>query len=70
MLLAILILTSVFAQGCGGRRVVIVPQGEPVQLAESVKARVYVTVDGGCRKMSKNKVEIPEGWYCLPDPGE
>ena len=48
----------------------IVPAGEPVQLAETVKARVYVTVEGGTREMSKNRVVLPEGWYCLPDPGE
>ncbi len=46
------------------------PVGQPVQLAEDVKAKVYVSVEGGGREMSKNRVSIPEGWYCLPDSGE
>jgi hypothetical protein len=43
------------------------PPGEPVQLAEPVKARIYVEV-GGQRVRSENPVVLPEGWLCLPDP--
>jgi len=60
-----LILLSAFAGGCGGKRVVLVPAGEPVQLAEDVKAYVYVNGE-----RSANRVMLPHGWWCLPDTGE
>ena len=60
---------SVFGTGCAGRRVVLVPPGEPVQLAEPAKAYVYVQVDGK-RERSRSRVTLPEGWWVLPDPGE
>lgn len=65
------ILTSLLAcaSGCAGRRVVLVPPGEPVQLAESVRAHVYVKVEGR-RERSRNRVLLPEGWWCLPDPSD
>jgi len=34
-----------------------------------VKAYVYVDV-AGKREKSANRVTLPEGWWCLPDPGE
>ena len=46
----------------------LIPPGEPVQLAESVDAYVYVMVDG-VKMKSENRVVLPEGWFCLPDPG-
>jgi hypothetical protein len=52
-----------------GPRVVLVPEGEPVQLAEPVKAHVYVN-DGGQRVKSRNRVTLPEGWWALPDTDE
>ena len=42
------------------------PSGQPVRLAESVKARVWVLDSAGNRVKSKNKITIPEGWYALP----
>jgi hypothetical protein len=57
------------ASGCGRIRIIIVPAGEPVQLAEDVKARVFVEVDGKLIQ-TKEPVTIPAGWWCLPDPGE
>lgn len=59
-----LISVSVLLIGCAGKRVVLVPAGEPVQLAEPVRAFIYV--DG---ERSGNRVELPEGWWVLPDPG-
>ncbi len=47
----------------------LIPPGEPVQLAEPVKAHVYVTVESK-RRRSDNRVTLPEGWWCLPEPDE
>lgn len=52
--------------GCVRRKVILVPAGEPVMLAEDVKARIYIKVDGKLVK-SPNRVTIPAGWWCLPD---
>jgi hypothetical protein len=46
--------------------VIYVPHGQPVRLAESVKARVYVADKDGQQVKSQNKITIPEGWYALP----
>ena len=64
--------TLLAASACGGgcvhtRRTVLIPPGEPVQLAEPVDARVYIDVDGR-RVRSENRLTLPEGWWCLPDP--
>lgn len=55
--------------GCVRQRVVLVPPGEPVQIAEAIQVKVFVTVAGE-RIMSDNLVDIPIGWWALPDPGE
>ena len=70
LLLGTMLCVSVCVSGCGlvRTRTVLIPQGEPVQLAEPVEAFVYVTV-GGKREKSGNRVRLPEGWWCLPDPG-
>ena len=44
----------------------MVPNGTPVRLAESVKARVYVADGAGVLVKSQNKIAIPAGWYALP----
>jgi len=59
---------SVWSSGCGNTKTVLIPSGEPVQLAEPVRARIYANVNGEMIS-TDSKVEIPEGWYCLPDPG-
>jgi len=66
--LGILLCASVWSSGCGNTRTILIPNGEPVQLAEPVEARVYVSVLGE-RINTESRVEIPEGWWCLPDPG-
>ena len=57
---------SLLPAGCNPR-VVLVADGTPVQLAEPVDARVYVTTQDGRRVKSGNKVRLPEGWWALPD---
>ena len=70
-LIGILTFVLVLIVGCGilvRERVILIPSGEPVQLAECVDAYVYITV-GGEKVKSPNRVTIPAGWWCLPDPG-
>jgi hypothetical protein len=47
-------------------RVIYVPHGEPVRLAESVKAKVWVIDANGKSVRSNNRIIIHEGWYALP----
>ena len=68
-LIAIVLAAIVLLSGCGGTRTVLIPPGEPVQLAEPVKAYVYVDVSGK-RIKSENRITLPEGWWVLPDPQE
>ena len=67
MLRLTLLCVLALSAGCVRQRVVLVPPGDPVQIAEPVQVRVFVTVDGE-RIMSDNKVELPVGWWALPDP--
>ena len=67
--LAIVWLTLIFFfAGCGDR-VVYVPYGEPTQLAETVRKVQVWTVDADGKPI-RGKMDLPEGWYALPDPGE
>ena len=47
-------------------RVIYVPHGEPVRLAESVEVRVWTVDASGKTVRSKNRITIHEGWYALP----
>lgn len=47
---------------------VYVPDGEPVRLREPVKA-AKVWVLGADGKPAPGVMDLPAGWYCLPDPG-
>lgn len=47
-------------------RVIYVPNGQPVRLAESIKTKVWILDSNGKAVRSKNKITIPEGWYALP----
>lgn len=53
------------SSGCA-TRVILVPEGEPVRIAEPVKAKVWVTDQSGQTVKSQNRVTIPAGWYALP----
>ena len=63
-LIAIVIAVIVLLSGCGGTRTVLIPPGEPVQLAEPVKAHIYVDV-GGQRVRYESPVVPPEGVVLL-----
>jgi len=51
--------------GCASR-VIYVPHGEPVRLAESVKSKVWVKDASGKVVRSQNRITLSEGWYALP----
>jgi hypothetical protein len=53
------------SSGCA-TRVILVPNGEPVRLAEDVKVRVWVLDSKGQSVRSSNRVVLPAGWYALP----
>lgn len=71
MLKTLTLMLAVFAgvsgTGCGST-VILVPAGTPVQLAEPVKAHVFVVQKDGTRVMSANRVEIPAGWWAADVP--
>ncbi len=62
--IAILILISLLLVGCGSTRVVFVDtQSNLVRIGPEFPAgKVYILKDGEWI-LSKNKVELPEGWY-------
>ena len=46
-------------------RTIYVPAGEPVRLRETVRAaKVWVLDENG--KPVAGRMDLPEGWYCLP----
>ena len=50
-------------------RTVYVPDGTPVRLRETVRnAKVWVLDENG--EPVAGKMDLPEGWYCLPDERE
>ena len=51
--------------GCQQTKVVLVPSGDPVMLAEPVRARVYA-FDKDKKLVGPSKVILPAGWYVLP----
>lgn len=64
--LVVMICASVCLSGC--TRTVLVPPGEPVRLRKPIpKAKVWIADKEG--KEIPGEVELPEGWYALPDPG-
>ncbi len=60
-----LLLSMLQSAGCQ-TRVILVPDGQPVMLAEPVKAKVYAFDSKGNLVPSSNKVTLPAGWYALP----
>jgi hypothetical protein len=53
--------------GCQQTKVVLVPSGDPVMLAQPVKASVY-GFDSNKKLVGPSKVVLPAGWYVLPKP--
>jgi hypothetical protein len=62
---SLVLLSMLQGLGCA-TKVILVPEGQPVQLAEPVKAKVYAFDATGKPVPSSNKVVLPAGWYVLP----
>lgn len=59
---------SVFCGGCA-TRTILIPPGEPVRIRQELKAvKVWVADKDG--KEVEGVVDLPIGWYVLPDPGK
>ena len=62
---SLMLLSMLHGLGCA-TRVILVPEGQPVMLAEPVKAKVYAFDSSGKLVPSSNRVVLPAGWYALP----
>ncbi len=62
---SLVLLSMLQSVGCQ-TKVILVPEGQPVMLAEPVKAKVYAFDPNGKLVPSSNKVVLPAGWYALP----
>jgi len=62
---SLMLLSMLHGLGCQ-TRVILVPDGQPVMLAEPVKARIYAFDSSGKLVPSSNRVVLPAGWYALP----
>jgi len=59
-----LVLVLVLPAGCS-TRTIYVPSGEPVRLRQTVRnAKVWVLDKDG--QAIAGRMDLPEGWYCLP----
>jgi len=52
--------------GCQSRTV-YVPDGQPVRLRQTVKAAPVWVLDAQGQPTA-GTMDLPEGWFCLPDP--
>ena len=62
---SLVLLSMLQSMGCA-TRVILVPEGQPVQLAEPIRAKVYAFDSTDKLVPSSNKVVLPAGWYVLP----
>ena len=65
---AVVFLCAVLLNGCANRTV-LVPEGEPVRLRETIRnAKVWVADGNG--KPTAGKMDLPAGWFCVALPPE
>ena len=62
---SLMLLSMLQGLGCQ-TRVILVPDGQPVMLAEPVRAKIYAFDSKGNLVPSSNRVLLPAGWYALP----
>ena len=62
---SLVLLSMLQGLGCA-TRVILVPDGQPVMLAEPVRAKIYAFDSKGNLVPSSNRVTLPAGWYALP----
>ncbi len=58
------LLALLICLGCQ-TKVILVPNGDPVMLADPVRARVYAFDKDG-KLSGPSRVTLPAGWYVLP----
>lgn len=58
-----LLVASLNMSGCS--RTVLVSEASPIRVGPNCETQVYTLQDGEWR-LSDNKVQIKEGWYCVP----
>ena len=64
----LLLCLALVLAGCA-TRTVYVPHGEPVRLRETIHgAKVWVLDETG--QPIAGRMDLPEGWYCLPVPDD
>ena len=61
------VLAFCFLSGCN--KTLYIPDGKAVKLRETVKG-VKIWVLDSRNKLQPRIMDLPEGWYALPDPGE
>lgn len=62
-----LLLAIIFMSGCLFTDTIYVPNGKAVRLRKTIKkAPVWVLLDTG--EKVATKMDLPNGWFCLPDP--
>lgn len=62
-----ILMISLILSGCSTiwTRTIYVPDGKAVRMRQTVKkAKVWVKVSEG--DIAPGRMDIPEGWYCLP----
>ncbi len=65
---AVLLVTLLTFSGCVRTRTIYVPPGEPVKLRQTVRnVKVWVVDKNGTPVAGR--MDLPEGWFCLPDTG-
>ncbi len=64
-----LIIVCLLISGCGGNRIIYVPDGEPVKIRETIKNAKVWTLDSQGKPVA-GKMDIPAGWFALPDTRE
>jgi len=62
----LLTLLLVFVPSCLSTRVILVPDGTPIQLREDIKAAPVWVYDKDGERVEAI-TDLPAGWYCLPD---
>ncbi len=63
LLMCLLVIVTLGLSGCGGSRVVFVRESDGlVRLGPDVKGHVYIW-NGSEWELSKDKVDLPEGWF-------
>lgn len=66
LLLAALLMLLGAAAGCNPRTI-YVPTGEPVRLRSTIKRAPVWVLDKDGNPVA-GRMDLPEGWYCLPVP--